>query len=110
MFKWLKNKLTKSMTNEMVGCMNQTINFCDNYLNWEFDITEVYKEPNIQLRMLINQINSEVKAIKMTRENDEPFSLDDNELLLKLNKECRKIWTNEMGGKLSSFDQIFSKK
>jgi len=110
MFKWLKNKLTKSMTNEMVGCMNQTINFCDNYLNGEFDITEVFKEPNIQLRMLINQINSEAKAIKMDINDDwSEITFEDKELVLKLNKDCRRIWTNEMGEKLSSFDQKFLK-
>ena len=98
------------MTTEMEGCMNQTINFCDSYLNGEFDITEVFEDSNIQLRMLINEINSEAKAIKMTRDDHEPFSFEDNEKLLKLNKDCRRIWTNEMREKLSSFDQVFSKE
>ena len=45
-----KQKLSNKMQEEMSGCMNQIINFCNFYQSADFDITNVFSDQEMKLQ------------------------------------------------------------
>ena len=104
MFKWLKDKFNKKVSSEMNGCITQNLNFV-----YSLEVKKYVIKENISEDIMshIYLIKDQTEKIKLTKNPDDDFSPDENDILMKLNKDCRRIWANYLGGSNFKFDQEF---
>ena len=102
LFKWLKDKMNKSMNSEMKGCILQNLRFVE-YVNNQDKL-------NSSIDQYIEEINDVSINMKDKIDSGETLTSDDNSKLLDVNMNCRRIWANEFGGGNFQFDKEFSIK
>ena len=104
MFSWLKSKINNRMISEMEGCIHQNIQFANMFFNkFSSDKSRTHQI------YWIEEIRDNSIEIKEKRKSNEPFSNEDTDTLMKLNKDCRRIWADELGESNFTFDKKFPK-
>ena len=104
MFSWLKSKINNRMISETEGCIHQNIQFANMFFNkFSSDKSRTHQI------YWIEEIRDNSIEIKEKRKSNEPFSNEDTDTLMKLNKDCRRIWADELGESNFTFDKKFPK-
>ena len=104
MLKWLKDKINKKMSKEMMGCITQNLNFA-----YAIEVQKYVFKDNID-KVIMNNIYSikdQTEIIFFKKELNAEFTAEENDLLLRLNKDCRRIWANYFGKSNFKFDKEF---
>ena len=80
MFKWLKDKINKKVSSEMNGCITQNLNFV-----YSLEVKKYVIKENISEDIMshIYLIKDQTEKIKLTKNPDDDFSPDENDILMK---------------------------
>ena len=107
MFGWLKGKINKKINSEMQGCIIQNLNFVHMVEKAQYVFGEDI-DPSILNK--IYEIKDRSIQIRDSKNPEDNFSPEENDILLELNKYCRNLWTNYFRGSAMKFDSEFSTK
>ena len=106
MFNWLKDKINKKMNDEMYNCITQNLNFVYMVEARKYALKEDISE---EVMTHVYMIKDQSELIKNSKNEGDNFTNDENDLLLKLNMDCRKLWANYFNGSDMKFDKEFPK-
>jgi len=103
MFNWLKSKIKKRLSIEADKAIFQ----CENFIPFTWDmIGEAYEDPAfIEIQNELIGLNQRLDKIKQKRNEDGTFAHNDADDLMKLNKDCRRVYSKFRVNK--SFDEEF---
>jgi hypothetical protein len=102
MFNWFKSKINKRLSIEADKAIFQ----CENFIPFTWDmIGEAYDPTFIEIQNELTDLNQRLDNIKQKRNEDGSFAYNDADDLMKLNKDCRRIYSKFRVNK--SFDEEF---
>ena len=102
MFGWLKSKTMKRLSVEADKAIFQ----CENFIGFTWDmIGEEHDPAFIEIQNELTDLNQKLDKIKQKRKEDGTFAYNDADDLMKLNKECRRVYSRLKVSK--SFDEEF---